>query len=147
MKYYFAYGSNLKTERLVKRVGEVIIYGKASYDHYQLIFNKLGDDGSGKANIKRNKNSNVEGVLFGLTKKQFDKLDENEGCDDHYIRRKRKVKYCNKKVKVEVYIANKIKIKNYLKPTCDYRQYIIDGAKEHNLSRVYREFIESFECF
>lgn len=143
---YFAYGSNMKTERLVDRVGKVKIVGKSLIEGYGLDFNKLGDNRSGKANIHIKEDSLVEGVLFDLTEEQIEKLDRNEGVNKHYMRCAKDIKLDGKTVVAEVYFANENKLQNGLEPTCDYLQYLLDGAKEHDLGIEYKNFIESFSC-
>lgn len=143
---YFAYGSNMKTERLVSRVGEVKILGRAVIEDYQLSFNKLGDNGSGKANIYTKNDSSVEGALFDLTEEQIKKLDRHEGVNAHYIRCTRDIKLDGKILVAEVYFANQDKLQDNLRPTCEYLQHIIDGAEEHGLDSNYRKFLKSFQC-
>ena len=67
--HYFAYGSNMRTKRLKDRVGEIDMIGKAKLKNYRLTFNKLGNNGSRRANIEPRKGFFVEGVIFDLTEK------------------------------------------------------------------------------
>lgn len=143
---YFAYGSNMKTKRLENRVGEVNAIGWAIIKNYCLKFNKLGTDGSGKANIEPKEDSFVEGVLFDLTEEQLKKLDRYEGVNDDYIRCTMDViRFDNKEV-AGVYIGNQNTLRGRLKPNCEYLQYLIDGANEHGLSDRYKKFLTSFDC-
>ena len=48
---YFAYGSNLKTERMKERIPSAMVKGISTLRGYQFKLNKLGKDGSAKANI------------------------------------------------------------------------------------------------
>jgi len=144
--FYFAYGYNMKTERLKERVGEVNIIGKAILKNHCLKFNKLGDDGSGKANIEPMVGSVVEGVLFDLTEEQLKKLDTKEGVPTHYVRcRMEVIESDNNARMAEVYVANQDKIRSGLKPNHQYLQCLIEGANEHNLSNQYKKFLTSFK--
>ncbi len=144
--HYFAYGYNMSTKRLKDRVGEIDVIGKAKLKNYHLTFNKLGDNGSGKANIEPKKDSFVEGVIFNLTKKQIKKLDKYERFPHHYIRCKMEViQFDNSTVITEIYTANQNKIRGDLKPKCEYLRYLIDGANEHGLSKQYKQFLSSVE--
>ncbi len=144
---YFSYGSNMETELLESRVGKINIIGKAVLKNYYLTFNKLGDDGSGKANIEQRTGFVVEGIIFDLTEEQLKKLDISEGVPMHYIRCMIEIiKSDNDEVTTaEVYIANKNKIRYNLRPNRQYLQYLLDGANEHKLSEKYKKFLESFE--
>lgn len=148
---HFAYGSNMETGHLIDRVGEIKDLGKATLRGYELRFSKLGDDGSGKANVHNsNRDSSVEGVLYELDEEQFDKLDYCEGAKTgHYSRESLKNIQTNKgrSIEAEVYIANREKINNNLKPTKKYLSYLIEGASEpvHKLSNSYIEFLKSHE--
>jgi gamma-glutamylcyclotransferase len=48
---YFAYGSNMLTERLRARVGGAAALSKVCVCGYRVRFHKRSDDGSGKCNI------------------------------------------------------------------------------------------------
>ena len=56
---YFAYGSNMFTYRLEKRVGRVEIIGIGKLSKHSLLFNKVSTDGSLKANITPNDKDDV----------------------------------------------------------------------------------------
>ncbi len=142
--HYFAYGYNMSTKRLKDRVGEIDVIGKAKLKNYRLTFNKLSDNGSGKANIEPKEGSSVAGVIFKLTEEQIDILDRWE---KGYIRVKKSVvKFDNNTVIVKIYIANQNKIQGDLKPKCEYLHYLKDGADEHGLSNQYKQFLSSVEC-
>jgi gamma-glutamylcyclotransferase len=132
---YFAYGSNMKTNRLKERVGKVACLGKRVLSDFELCFNKKGNDGSGKANIMKKQNSFVEGVLFKLTAKQMKKLDTFEGVAIKHMKRE-KVTVQNQRGQSQEVLAY-VACKNYrrlkLKPTEEYLGFILDGAKEHKL--------------
>ena len=48
---YFAYGSNMFTYRLEKRIGKVKVIGVAKLEQYIFEYSKESKDGSLKANI------------------------------------------------------------------------------------------------
>jgi len=141
---HFAYGSNMKTQRLKDRVGDVDVVETAKLKNHCLKFNKLSNDESGKANIEPKEGSSVEGVIFNLTEEQIKKLD----CwEKGYIRVKMSVvKFDNNTLMVELYIANQDKTGRGLEPKCEYLQNLIDGAEEHGLSNHHKQFISSFKC-
>lgn len=76
---YFAYGSNMSTQRLTRRL-ELVEQGRvAQLKGYRIAFNKRGDRG-GKTNIVQGgANDVVPGVVFTLTRAQFETLSGHEG--------------------------------------------------------------------
>lgn len=52
--YYFAYGSNMSVSRLQSRITIEEDVGAAYLEGWQMVFNKRGRDGSGKANLIAN---------------------------------------------------------------------------------------------
>src|SRR5258708_1816253 len=82
---YFAYGSNILTERLEERIGATEKIGNCRLPGHKLAFNKLSTrkkgTKSGKCNVVSAETSaeTVPGVLFRMTKTQFDELNRHEG--------------------------------------------------------------------
>jgi hypothetical protein len=146
MKFYFAFGSNMLRSRLeTERVGQVIDLGIATLEGYKIAFNKLSKkDGTGKTNIITSPGSQVIGVIYNLTEEQLIKLDSIEGVG--YARTLVTVKYNNEVVSVYTYIATDNAIDDSLKPTQEYLQHLIDGAKEHSFPKQYVLFLESIDC-
>jgi len=140
-KLYFAYGSNMLTCRLEERVGKVKFLGTGALRDYKLVFNKLSKDNSGKANIIESSGAAVSGVIFSLSEDQFKKLDKNEG--NGYERRMTSVLFNEQQIITSIYFAKSEFVKNNLKPTNDYLDLIICGAKEHKLNAEYIEFLHS----
>ena len=83
---YFAYGSNLLTERLVHRCDAARPLGLGQARGYRVGFAKYSwVDGSGKATILPDAGS-AWGVLYDLPGSQLDLLDEIEGVGKGYDR-------------------------------------------------------------
>ncbi len=135
-KYYFAYGSNMSQQRLQQRVGNVASLGLAKLDQYRFAFNKRGSDGTGKANIIADANASVEGVVYRITDAQLDKLDRFEGSPKHYVRKNIQVEHPQKGfIQAITYIANPDQTTSHsIKPSQEYLNHILLGAKENNLS-------------
>jgi len=75
---YFAYGSNMSSRRLQARVPSAKALGMARLDDYQWCCNKLGKDGSGKANMMEQDGLHLFGVLYEIKSKQWKQLDRAE---------------------------------------------------------------------
>ncbi len=86
-KLYFAFGSNMLTERIEQRVGKVQCMGAFSVPGWRLVFN-AGDGKTCYANMTKSDNPShiVMGVLYALTPKQMRQLDMYEGAPNLYTR-------------------------------------------------------------
>jgi cation transport regulator ChaC len=130
-EYYFAYGSNMDEYRFkVKR--KITFYEKFSgkLNGYELIFNKIASRkpiGIAYSNIQPKENSNVEGIIYKINPKDFEKLDKDEGHPNHYGRKSMLIETQNGPLKCEVYIAKPNKIQAELKPEREYLNHILAG--------------------
>ena len=76
---YLAYGSNMLTARLRERCPSVRPLGRAWVPGWQLTFDKLGRDGSGKATIiPATAEDMVSGTLFNMSASDLPALDRAE---------------------------------------------------------------------
>ena len=142
-KLYFAYGSNMFTCRLEERVGKVKIFGTGRLMDYRLVFNKLSKDSSGKASVIESPGSFVFGIIFDLSKDQFKNLDKYEG--NGYERKMTSILFNERLIMTSTYFVKSEFVKNNLKPTNDYLDLIICGAKDHKLNAEYIKFLHSFK--
>ena len=141
MKFiYFAYGSNMLTERLRARCPSAEPVDTAEVRNFTLEFNKPSTDGSGKANIRHDteNNSLTYGVLFEIHQDDQPSLDVAEGVGYGYMRCNSLI--VNSKESAEhltatSYIATKTN--NELGPYDWYLALIIAGASQHNLPPEY----------
>lgn len=140
--YYFAYGSNLLVGRLRSRVGEMKDLGLATLKGYNLKFNKQSTDGSGKANIVPDENSEVLGVVYVLNEEQKVKLDSNERG---YSRKSLEVRLGSSDIYMDVYIADQDKINDILLPKHEYLGYVIQGAIEHQFPETYIKSLQEIK--
>ena len=146
--WYFAYGSNMNSKRLKERVNRNDIRWQVGYlQGYELVFNKVGSDGSGKANIRRKEPSSVYGVLYLLTEEELQRLDKHEGVPNHYKRICLPVETEAGTVQAISYIAAEGKVREGLRPRCDYLEHLIKGAEEHSLPENYIRQLKSVQCF
>jgi gamma-glutamylcyclotransferase len=139
-RFYFAFGSNMKRERLEDRLDEVIDHNIASLVGYRLSFNKQSVDGTGKTNIMPSEQHEVLGVLYKLSEEQLKKLDEFE---KGYVRIPITVDWRGETKEVQTYVAVESRINNQLLPSTEYLSYLIDGATDHGFPPEYIEFLKS----
>ncbi|NHF73817.1 gamma-glutamylcyclotransferase family protein [Paracoccus xiamenensis] len=85
MALYFAYGSNMLAARLVARCPSARVIGRADVTGFRVAFDKIGQDGSGKATLVAGEGV-VPGVLYDLADADVNLLDQIEGLGRGYDR-------------------------------------------------------------
>jgi hypothetical protein len=130
---YFAYGSNMSTARLRKRMPSCNPLGIATLPGHALRFHKRSTDKSGKCNaFASGKDNSVIGVLFSFEPSERAKLDEAEGVGSGYEHAM--VTVINdqgRRRKVLTYLATSDYIDDSLKPYDWYKDFILAGGREH----------------
>jgi hypothetical protein len=76
---YFAYGSNMATQRLRARVPSARRVAVARLPGFRFVLNKRSRDGSAKANLTQDPAGAVWGVLWSLDAAEWLRLDACEG--------------------------------------------------------------------
>jgi gamma-glutamylcyclotransferase (GGCT)/AIG2-like uncharacterized protein YtfP len=130
---YFAYGSNLLSERMRSRVASARHVCGAWVDGKRLTFGKRGRDGSGKATLVAEIGARVWGALYAIDPAHWEQLDgfepgyERVALDVTTERRER--------VTAATYIAPE----TASDPVAFswYKRLLIDGAREHGLPEPY----------
>lgn len=142
---YFAYGSNMLLERIRSRVPSARVLGTATLRGYQLRFNKLSKDGSGKANIvpATDPRAAVHGVLYHLDDDDRPQLDKAEGLGNGYHVRRLRVSRDGAEEEVLAYVAAPGAIRDDLRPFHWYKNMVIDGAMQNQLPEPYVRQIEA----
>lgn len=134
---YFAYGSNMNTDRMRER--GVFFYSRQPLMlvGYSLIFNKkVSTPNAGAANIVPDKNGVVEGVLYRVSLKGIFNLDKYEHYPNEYERVIMRVPYDDKNhIVIKTYIARPDITAKDLKPTKLYLEHLL--AAEDLLSENY----------
>ncbi len=139
-KIYFAYGSNMSSQRMCERIPGAKSVGTAYLMNKMVVFNKKGSDGSGKANLIDKPEHEIWGVwgaLYEIDSADFKKLDGIEGGYSRVCLTAYKNK--NKKITVETYMSDKTA--DNLEVDDSYKQKLIDGAVEHELPEDYIEYL------
>lgn len=147
MAFYFAYGSNMNNKDLRSWCQKRSLDINLNNPHVAVLLGyKLGFTHCsnvrkcGVADIIKDKDSKVYGVLFETDENSMINLDEKEGVDRGVYRRiKVNVVSKNKNFDAETYEV--IKKVNF-KPNKNYLNIIIEGAKEHNLPDWYIQYLE-----
>ena len=136
---YFAYGSNLIVERITERLGKVKFLGTASIENWCLRFNKLGADGSGKCNIIESQGEFVYGIIYQISARQKEKLDEFERGYKTICLQIPLVGNCVS------YTAIEITDDSLYTPYDWYRKLVLTGAKRYRFPAQYIATLEKLK--
>ena len=143
---YFAYGSNLSTERLQGRVPSARARGRGRLLHHSLRWHKRGKDGSGKCDIvSTDGRSVVWGVLFDIAWDEKPALDAVEGLGTGYFEKEVRIVTDDGECLALTYHANPAGIDAALRPFDWYKDYVVRGAREHGLPADYVRALELIE--
>lgn len=136
---YFAYGSNMLTERLQARCRSARLRGPAQADGFTLSFSKRSDDGSGKATVVASDASAcVYGVVFDIDEGDVYNLDRSEGPGYNRENAFEVVMEPDRlPLSVTTYMANCQYVNHALKPYNWYVDLIVAGARQHHLPLLY----------
>lgn len=132
---YFAYGSNMKFERISERIKDVKYMDIGRLFDYKLLCNKKSVDGTGKANIVYSPGDIVWGVLYEMDDEYAYKLD---GIEKGYDRKKFEIDTDNGKVDANAYISTKLTDSF---PSSFYKDLVVQGAVEYKLPDEYIDYL------
>ncbi|PZD72483.1 hypothetical protein C1752_03689 [Acaryochloris thomasi RCC1774] len=132
---YFAYGSNMLTARLQQRVPSATAVTSGHIERQHLVFNKLGKDGSGKANIEPHPHQRVYGVVYRMDPCELGPLDQAESLGVGYEHHRVTVQSALGEQEILTYRA--IKLATGLKPYRWYLDLMLSGAMTHGLPPDY----------
>ena len=145
---YFAYGSNMLTERLSDRVSSAKNPRRHALHEYRLRFHKKSGDGSGKCNIVRTGSDHdvAHGVLFDIDDRQISDLDTCEGCGQHYRKCWITDQIDGEETEIFFYVSMDGMIDDSLKPYCWYHKLVLYGAEQHGLPDDYIAWLRTIPC-
>lgn len=129
MALYFAYGSNMDSAQMRTRVPEARPLGRVRLAGYRFHCNKIGRDGSAKANVEVAVGHEVWGVLFELSDEGLVALDRYEGG----YRREEATVWRDEDPIAGVHVYVSARTSADLLPTRAYRERMLRGAREHEL--------------
>jgi gamma-glutamylcyclotransferase len=143
-EWYFAYGSNLWIEQMAARTGP-IGQGEdrprvARLPDHRLVFNMQGEDGQVYANVD-SPGPGVIGVIYRCSPAALDKLDSYE----RGYERRRVLVTDEGGVTLEAvaYVARANRVANGGKPSAEYLERVVRGARQHGLPEAYIRAIEA----
>lgn len=143
--YYFAYGSNMCTARLARRVPSVRPIGPAWLDRHRLHWHLIGNDGSGKCNVvaTHDPTDRVHGVLFELDAARLAHLHAAEGPAYDFLELDtgREVG----PALAAIYRGRAEWLDDTLVPYAWYRDFVVAGAIEHGLPGDWIEWLAAVD--
>ena len=145
---YFAYGSNMLIERMVKRVPSAEPLFVATLKEHDLRFHKVSKDGSGKADafFTGNDSDFVMGVVYQISRQHKPDLDAFEGRPNHYEMKWVDVVDEDGNVfKVFTYVAQIIDA-TYI-PFEFYKAMVVNGAIENGLPKTYIKKLKAVKAW
>jgi hypothetical protein len=139
---YFAYGSNMLTDRLRERVPSAKAVGIGALPGHALRWDKRsGWDGSGKCDAEATSHKDVVwGVLFEFDPQEKPLLDRAEAAGAGYLEKTVNVLTDDGPVTAVTYCATDKD--PTLRPYHWYKALVIAGAREHGLPASYRSRLE-----
>lgn len=160
--HVFAYGSNLFTERMVRRVPSAQVVGPATLPGHRLTFRMRSPDGSGKADAapSATRDDRVEGVIYRIHPVHLAGLDRVEGG---YLRRvhrfrceadgvgleareteglRKAIAGAVSEIRAWTYHARPERVEPEMQPFRWYHELVVEGARSHGLPPAYVEGLE-----
>lgn len=145
MIIYFSYGSNMNEATLNTRCAEATAIGTGYLEGYALVFTRRSTTvrNCGVADIVKQDNSVVWGVLYSLTRSDLEALDRFEGVH--------RSSYQQVVVTVQIpegkrltAIAYEVARKKYpeVPPSAEYMRELLRGAQMHQLPNNYLRGLE-----
>jgi len=137
--YYLAYGSNLHPLRLLERVPSAAFLFSFELEQYRLLFEKKGQDDSGKCNIRftGRPDDKVHAAMYQLEAQHKPLLDAFEGLGEGYVEQAMQLEHQSQSYACFSYIAQPEYIETDLKPYHWYKSLVLLGAQ-------YLEFPEDY---
>jgi hypothetical protein len=143
---YFAYGSNMCTGRLRRRVPSAKAVRIAMLSNHSLRFHKRSNDGSGKCDacFTGEPADVVWGVIFQIDPADKPHLDSHEGLGYGYVEKLITVAdQDGNPHRVFMYTAEGSHIDPTLRPYSWYKRFVVEGARQHNLPAEHIAAIEA----
>ncbi len=140
--WYFAYGSNMWADQMCARTGSIGAPDHpprlARLENHRLVFQPTEPGGPAYANILSPGDS-VIGVIYRCSPAALELLD---GYEQHYHRQAiTVVDATGERVEATAYVMNPALAKSFARPSDEYLQRIITGARQFGLPALYIEAI------
>ena len=145
--YYFSYGSNMSSRRILARAPTAVKVATAVLERHRLVFHKIShNDATAKCDAWETGRPEdcVHGVVFTISEQDKLELDRHEGLGQGYEQKMVRVALAGGEV-IEAMTYYATRIDPDLKPLDWYKSHVLLGAKEHGLPEEYIRVIETIE--
>lgn len=141
---YFAFGSNLSSARLLRRLPRARVACVAILDRHELCWRKNGRDNSGKCDLAFTDKPEdlVYGVVYQMTAAEQQTLDRIESAGYGYQRRDVSVITLTGDI-LEAFTYFALDIDHRKQPYRWYKEHVLRGALEHEFPADYIEGIRA----
>jgi hypothetical protein len=141
---YFAFGSNLSSQRLLARIPNACKHSVAILPGHRLCWHKKSQDLSGKCDIAITDDPRdiVYGVIYQMSHANKLELDAYEGAGIGYERRQISVTALHGET-IDAFTYYALEIDQRRQPYHWYKEHVVRGAREHALPAHYIEHIEA----
>ena len=148
MPLIFAYGSNMDFTQMRERCSSATFVCKASLTQHRLAFTRKSvNRDCGVSDVMPTPNSVVWGVVYNVPDNEMANLDSKEGVNSNsYVRRTGIVYQDGDEIKalnVDIYFA--VPQENPPLPNQEYKDLIVNGAKQWDLPADYRAELEKIQ--
>lgn len=135
--FYFAYGSNLLSARLLERTPSARVVGPAVLPGHRLVWHKAATDGSGKCDVvaAAEPEHRVLGVVYDIALADKPALDAAETLGVGYGERLAQLQAGERTLSAWLYFA--LKVDPASVPYDWYKALVVHGAREHALDEAY----------
>ncbi len=142
--WYFAYGSNLSKQQMLRRTGSIPASSSACLSDYQLAFRKVLVGEEVYATIVPAQGKVVQGVTYLCSPHAMAQLDVAEGVAENCYRRElvQVTAQTGEILNCIAYIGEKFSSETAV-PSANYLNAILTGAAEHQLPTDYIERIKT----
>lgn len=146
MKYYFAYGSNMNQEQMLKRCHDSKLVGRAVLENYKIAFTiRSSIRNCGCADVVKSEGYEVWGILYEINNKDLSLLDSFEKHPYKYKRFTTNVINENgDKLEAEVYEVVD-KSEKFQAPSKHYLGLMLEASKEFNFSEDYQNILKTVQ--
>jgi len=143
---YFAYGSNMDSNQMRQRCRTVEVLGAGVLRDYRLAFTVYSSGwGAGTADIVYEPGQEVWGVAYVVDIQDLDRLDDYEGCPDHYRRVQLAVEVDGTE-HPDVWVYEVVCKLPFVPPTTQYIEIMREAALRYGFPRRYLESLSAVRC-
>lgn len=143
---YFAYGSNMDSNQMRQRCRTVEVLGAGVLRDYCLAFTVYSSGwGAGTADIVYEPGQEVWGVAYIVDMQDLDRLDDYEGCPDHYRRIQLPVEVGGTQYP-GVWVYEAVRKAHFVPPKCKYIDIMRKGALQYGFPPRYLESLSAVRC-